>query len=49
MEVKVEIKPYYGYIDVFKLSHWLQQLEVYFSIHNILRKYLAGLHNHLEK
>jgi hypothetical protein len=35
MEVKVDIKPYQGEIDVVKLNHWLQQLEVYFSVHNI--------------
>jgi hypothetical protein len=35
MEVKVDIKPYQGEIDALKLNHWLQQLEVYFSVHNI--------------
>jgi hypothetical protein len=35
MEVEVDIKPYKGDIDVVKLNHWLQQLEVYFSVHNI--------------
>jgi hypothetical protein len=35
MEVKVDIKPYQGEIDVVKLNHWLQQLEVYFNVHNI--------------
>jgi hypothetical protein len=32
---KVDIKPYQGEINVVKLNHWLQQLEVYFSVHNI--------------
>jgi hypothetical protein len=35
MEVKVDIKPYQGEIDAVKLNHWLQQLEVYFSVHHI--------------
>jgi hypothetical protein len=35
MEAKVDIKPYQGEIDALKLNHWLQQLEVYFSIHHI--------------
>jgi hypothetical protein len=35
MEVKVDINPYQGEIDALKLNHWLQQLEVYFSIHHI--------------
>jgi hypothetical protein len=35
MEVKVDIKPYQGEIDALKLSHWLHQLEVYFSVHHI--------------
>ena len=35
MEVKVDINPYQGEIDALKLNHWLQQLDVYFSIHHI--------------
>jgi hypothetical protein len=35
MEVKVDIIPYECEIDALKMSHWLQQLEVYFSIHHI--------------
>jgi hypothetical protein len=35
MEVKVDIKSYQSEIDVVKLNHWLQQLEVYFSVHII--------------
>jgi hypothetical protein len=35
MEKKVYIKPYQGEIDALKLRHWLQQLDIYFSIHHI--------------
>ena len=35
MEARVDIKPYQGEIDALKLNHLLQQLEVYFSIHQI--------------
>jgi hypothetical protein len=35
MEVKVDIKQCKGDIDALNLNHWLQQLEVYFSVHNI--------------
>jgi hypothetical protein len=35
MEEKVEINPYQGEIDALKLNHWLQQLEVYFSVDHI--------------
>jgi hypothetical protein len=35
MEVKLDINPYQGEIDALKLNHWLQQLEVYFSVHCI--------------
>jgi len=35
MEAKVDIKTYQGEIDVVKLNHWLQHLEVYFSVYNI--------------
>jgi hypothetical protein len=35
MEVKVKSNPYQGEINVVKLNHWLQQLEVYFSVYNI--------------
>jgi len=31
-EVKVDLKPYQGEIDDFKLNHWLQQLDIYFNI-----------------
>jgi hypothetical protein len=34
MEEKVDIKPYQGEINVVKLNHGLQKLEVYFSVHN---------------
>ena len=32
MEVKVDINPYQVDIDALKLNHWLQQLEIYFSV-----------------
>jgi hypothetical protein len=32
MEAKVDINPYQGEIDAFRLNHWLQQLEFYFGI-----------------
>jgi hypothetical protein len=35
MEEKVDINPHQGEIDALKLNHWLQQLEVYFIIHDI--------------
>jgi hypothetical protein len=35
MEAEVDIIPYQGEIDALKLNHWLQQLEVYFSIHHV--------------
>ena len=33
VEEKFDIKRYHGEIDALKLNHWLQQLEVYFSVH----------------
>jgi hypothetical protein len=35
MEEKLDINPYQGEIDALKMSHWLQQLEVYSSVHHI--------------
>ena len=35
MEAKDGIKSYQGEIGALKLNHWLQQLEAYFSIHQI--------------
>jgi len=35
MEEKVGINLYHGENDAMKMNHWLQQLEVYFSIHQI--------------
>jgi hypothetical protein len=35
IEAKVDIKLYQGEIDVVKLNHWLQPLQVFFSVHNI--------------
>jgi hypothetical protein len=35
MEEKVDNNPYQGDIDVVKLNHWLQELEVYFNVYTI--------------
>jgi hypothetical protein len=35
MEAKVDKNPYQGEIDALKWNHWLQQLEVYFTVHDI--------------
>jgi hypothetical protein len=35
MEEKVDIKPCQCDIDVVNLNHWLEQLEVYFSVHHM--------------
>jgi hypothetical protein len=35
MEAKVDINPYQGEIDFVKLNNWMQQLELYFNVHNI--------------
>jgi hypothetical protein len=35
MEAKVKINPHQGEIHAFKLNHWLQQLELYLSVHHI--------------
>lgn len=35
MEAKVHIKSYQGEIDALKSNNWLQQLELYFSVHHI--------------
>lgn len=35
IEEKIHIKSYHGEIDGMKLNHWLQQLEVYFNVHQI--------------
>jgi hypothetical protein len=35
VEAKVDIKPYLNENDGVKLNQWLQQLEVYFNVHNI--------------
>jgi hypothetical protein len=34
----VDIKPYVGEVDAIKLNQWLQQMEVYFSVHEVTRK-----------
>jgi len=33
VEAKVDIKPYAKEVDAIKLNQWIQQLEVYFSVH----------------
>jgi hypothetical protein len=33
VEAKVDIKSYGGEVDAIKLNQWLQQMEVYFSMH----------------
>lgn len=35
MEAKIDIKLYQDEIDALKWNHWLQQVEVYFSVHQI--------------
>jgi hypothetical protein len=35
MEARVDIKTYQGEINVLKMNHWLQKLDVYFSVHSI--------------
>jgi hypothetical protein len=35
VEAKVDIKPYVGEVDAIKLNQWLQQMEVYFSVHEV--------------
>jgi len=43
MEAKVNIKQYQGEINVIKLNNWLQQLEGYFSLHNIEEEHNISL------
>lgn len=38
VEAKVDIKPYVGEVDAIKLNQWLQQMEVYFNIHEVAGK-----------
>jgi len=35
MEEKIDIKMYQGGIDALNINHWLNPLEVYFSVHHI--------------
>lgn len=35
VEAKMDTEPYEGEVDAVKLNYWLQQLEVYFSVHYI--------------
>jgi hypothetical protein len=43
MEAKVNIKQYQGEINVIKFNNWLQQLEGYFSLHNIEEEHIISL------
>jgi len=45
MEVKVDIKPYQGEIDATKFNHLLEQLEVYFCVHNIDEGHKNSFHH----
>jgi hypothetical protein len=38
VEAKVDIKPYIKEVDVIRLNQWLQQMEVYFNVHEVTRK-----------
>jgi hypothetical protein len=35
VEMKVKINPYEGEVDVNKFNHWLQHIEVCFSVNNV--------------
>ncbi len=35
IEEKIILKLYHGEIDALKFNHWLQQMEFYFSVHQI--------------
>jgi len=35
IEAKVDIKSYHGDINTLNLYHWVQQLELYFNVHEI--------------
>jgi hypothetical protein len=38
VEAKVDIKPYVREVDAIKLNQWLQQMEVYFNVHEVTGK-----------
>jgi len=38
VEAKVDIKPYVREVDSIKLNHWPQKMEVYFSVHDLIKK-----------
>jgi len=42
VEAKVDIKAYAGEFDAIKLKQWLQQMELYFSEHEVTKN--RGLH-----
>jgi hypothetical protein len=37
-EAKVDIKPYAEEVDVIRLNQWLQQMEMYFNMHEVTGK-----------
>ena len=38
MDAKVDIKPYVGEVDVIKMKQWLQQVELYLSVHEVIAR-----------
>jgi hypothetical protein len=38
VEAKVDIKPYVGEVDAIKLNQWLQQMDMYISVHEVSGK-----------
>jgi hypothetical protein len=38
VEAKVDIKPYVGEVYAIRMNQWLQQMEVYFSVHEVTGK-----------
>ena len=39
MEEKNELKPYEGDDGTLKLNYWLQQMEDYFTVHNVCEEH----------
>ena len=38
VEDKVDIKPYVGEVDPIELNHWIQKLDVYFNMYEVIGK-----------
>jgi hypothetical protein len=38
VKVKADIKPYVGEVDAIKLNQWLQQMDMYISVHEVSGK-----------